>query len=97
MNLKDVLRKPIITEKSTQGTALGKFVFEVDRRSTKTEIKRAIKKFFGVSPVSIQTANVKGKVKQIRGQRRKVKRPDWKKAIISLKEGEKIDIFDASE
>jgi large subunit ribosomal protein L23 len=97
MALKDVLKRPIITEKSIQETALGKYTFEVDRRATKLEITRAVREFLRVQPVSVRIVNIKGRTKWTRGYRKKIKTRDWKKAIITLKRGEKIDLFETGE
>src|SRR5687768_5764249 len=94
MNMYEVIRRPLITEKSTNlketQSTLG---FEVHRDATKPEIKKAIETLFGVKVADVRVANVHGKVKR---QGRYVgKRPDWKKAYVVLKEGEKmIEFFD---
>lgn len=84
-----IIRKPVITEKGlgvkeTQGT----LVFEVAAKATKTEVKEAVQKVFKVKVESVRTANFLGK------ERRRGKfsgfRPDWKKAYVKLKEGEKM-------
>ena len=93
-NLYDVIRRPLITEKSnvlkeTQAT----LCFEVHRDATKPEIKKAVEALFGVKVEDVRIANVHGKVKR---QGRYVgRRPDWKKAYVVLKEGEKmVEFFD---
>lgn len=97
MNLEDVLKRPLITEKSMAGTTLGQYAFAVDRRATKKEISQAVAKFFKVHPQQVKTINVKGKPKGTRKARHKTRSPDWKKAMVTLKEGEKIEIFEANE
>ena len=88
----DVIRRPLITEKSaglkdTQGSVC----FEVHRDATKPEIKNAVEKLFGVKVADVRVANVHGKVKR---QGRFVgRRPDWKKAYVVLKKGEKMIEF----
>ena len=82
MDLKDILKRPIITEKSIQATALGKFAFEVDRRANKIQIAQAVKKFFKVTPIKVKTINVKGRSKWTRGSRKKIKTRSWKKAML---------------
>lgn len=94
MDLKNVIKKPIITEKATQEAALGRYSFEVDRRANKREIARAIEEFFKVRVQKVRTIMVRGKRKRVGRTRREVKRSDWKKAIVQLTEGQKIDIFD---
>lgn len=88
MDLKDVIKKPIITEKSTQATALAKYAFEVDRRANKKEIAQAVEKFFGVHPQKVWTATTPDKGRQTSKK---------KKAIVQLAEGEKIDLFETGE
>lgn len=93
MNIHEVIRGPIVTEKSDQDRdANNAFAFVVDRRASKDEIKAAVRKFFGVEPIDVRTSIYRGKIKRVGqtiGQR-----PNWKKAIIVLAEGETIDIFD---
>ena len=90
----EVLRRPLITEKSTllkeSQRTLG---FEVHRDATKPEIKKAVETLFGVKVEEVRAANVHGKVKR---QGRFVgRRPDWKKAYVVLKKGEKmVEFFD---
>ena len=78
----DIIRRPHITEKSNDQIAHGKYTFIVDKRSTKTEIRQAVEKLFGVKVVAVTTANCQGKVKRMGvhiGPR-----PDWKKAIVKI-------------
>jgi large subunit ribosomal protein L23 len=81
---------PVITEKSTILSELNKVVFRVPLTATKPEIKEAIEALFNVNVVSVNTMLVKGKTKQFRG--RPGKRSDVKKAIVTLKEGQSIDV-----
>ena len=91
-NLYDVLRRPLITEKSTElKETQGTVCFEVHRDATKPEIKKAVESLFGVKVADVRVANVHGKVKR---QGRYVgRRPDWKKAFVVLKKGEKMIEF----
>ncbi len=86
----DVIRKPIITEKSTMASENGAVVFEVAMDSSKPQIKEAVETLFGVKVKAVNTAITKGKVKRFRGQigRRK----DVKKAYVTLEEGNTIDV-----
>ena len=89
----DILKRPVITEKSTiQKEANNQLTFEVDRRANRVEIKKAIENIFNVNVVGVRTMQVKGKTKQ-RG-RIVGKRRDWKKAIVTLMPGERIDFFE---
>jgi len=92
VNVHEVIRAPIVTEKSDQDReANNAYAFEVDRRASKDEIKAAVKKFFGVNPVDVRTSIVRGKVKRV--GRSIGRRPNWKKAIVVLEEGQSIDLF----
>ena len=91
-NAYDMLKKPRITEKGSRSTGVrSKVVFEVPTRANKTEIKKAVQLVFNVEVASVHTAIARGKVKR-RG-RSIGRRPNWKKAIITLKEGFEIDLF----
>jgi large subunit ribosomal protein L23 len=94
MNYTTVLRKPLLTEKSNTLKADRNIVcFEVDRRANKKQIKEAVERMFGVKVESITTANVHGKRR--RYGRSVGMKPDWKKAFVKLKEGEKkIEFFE---
>lgn len=88
----DVLRRPIITEKSTYMQDAGRYAFEVAPTATKHQIKSAVEAAFDVSVVKINTMNVKGKGK--RYGPRVVMRPSWKKALVTLAAGDSITIFE---
>lgn len=92
-----ILIRPIITEKSMTEAALGKFTFEVLKSANKPEIAKAVKESFKVSPIKVQTITIKGKTKRSLRTRKTVKGSTYKKAIVQLKTGEKIDLFDVSE
>ena len=94
MNLKNVIQKPIITEKSLSQTPLGKYTFAVDRQASKGQIKTAVEKYFKVNVVDVTTVSLKGKKKRIAKTRRLVKLADQKKAVVQLREGQKIDYFE---
>ena len=93
-NLHDVLRRPLITEKSTiLKETQRSLCFEVHRDATKPEIKKAVETLFGVKVQAVRVANVHGKMK--RQGRYQGRRPDWKKAYVVLREGEKmVEFFD---
>lgn len=86
----DVIRKPIITEKSTMASEAGAVVFEVDIASTKPMIREAVESLFGVKVKAVNTTITKGKVKRFRG--RPGRRKDVKKAYVTLEEGNTIDV-----
>jgi len=88
-----VLRRPLITEKSNEmKESLNQIAFEVDKRANKIEIKKAVMKIFNVHVVKVRTFTVLGKKKKVgKSQGRK---PDWKKAVVTLKAGDRIDFFE---
>lgn len=91
-NLYEVIRRPLITEKTTALKETTRAVcFEVHRDATKPEIKKAVEALFGVKVSDVRVANVHGKVK--RQGRYSGRRPDWKKAYVVLKQGEKMIEF----
>jgi large subunit ribosomal protein L23 len=92
MKVTDVIRRPLVTEKTTIAREDGRtLVFEVAREANKLEIKRAVEQLFGSKVESVRTALAHGKVKR---QGRYVgRRPDWKKAYVRLREGEKLPEF----
>ena len=91
-NLFDVIRRPLLTEKSTLlKESQQTLVFEVHRDATKPEIKKAVEALFGAKVAEVRVANVHGKVK--RQGRHFGRRPDWKKAFVVLKKGEKMVEF----
>ncbi|MEO6045381.1 MAG: 50S ribosomal protein L23 [Tepidiformaceae bacterium] len=87
-----VLLRPIITEKTTVLTGLDKYVFEVDLRANKNQIKEAIELAFNVHVREVNTMKMKGKPKRF--GRKVTNRPDWKKAIVTLTAGDKIELFE---
>ncbi|MBP1698923.1 MAG: rplW [Deltaproteobacteria bacterium] len=90
-----IIRRPLITEKSTrQKEESRQYIFEVQRDANKIEIQSAVERLFKVKVLQVRTSNVLGKVKRL--GRRYGKRPDWKKAIITLKEGDRIDFFEGA-
>lgn len=92
MNHYQVIIRPLITEKNTTLMEMNKYSFEVDRMANKPQIKAAIEAIFNVSVTSVRTINVRGK-KRRRG-REFGYQSDWKKAIVTLAEGDRIDLFE---
>ena len=86
----DTIISPNITEKSTSLSAFNKIVFKVDKGANKESIKRSVEKIFKVNVVKVNTIISKGKVKMVRG--RKSQKPNFKKAIVTLKKGQSIDL-----
>ncbi|MBW2054349.1 MAG: 50S ribosomal protein L23 [Deltaproteobacteria bacterium] len=95
MNPYDIIKRPLITEKtSIQKEDYNQMSFEVDRKANRVEIKRAIENIFKVNVDTVRTMQVKGKTKQ-RG-RIVGKRRNWKKAVVKLMPGERIDFFEGA-
>jgi large subunit ribosomal protein L23 len=91
----DIIRRPILTEKTNiQKEVSNQVTFEIDPAANRIEVQRAVEKIFNVKVANIRTMNVNGKVKRrgrITGKRR-----NWKKAIVTLMPGERIDFFEGA-
>jgi len=87
-----VIVKPLITEKATYLSAMNKYAFSVDPKMNKIEIKKAIRTIYKVDPISVNIANFYGK--NVRSGRRSGVTKSWKKAIVTLKPGDKIEIYE---
>jgi len=96
LTIQDVIRQPLVTEKSTRAREAGAvYCFKADARANKVQIAQAVTALFGVKVVEVRTANVLGKTK--RAGRFQGKRADWKKAWVRVAPGEKeIEFFEAS-
>ena len=93
MNMHDVIKGPIITEKlDLARERLRQYSFIVDKKSTKTDVARAVESLFKVTVEGVRTNIVRGKIKRV--GRSIGKRPNYKKAIVTLKEGDKIELFE---
>lgn len=89
----DLIIRPLITEKTNiQKESYNQISFEIDRNANRVEVKKAVENIFNVKVASVRTVQVKGKIKR-RG-RILGKRKDWKKAIVKLMPGERIDFFE---
>lgn len=91
MHLYEVLRRPLVTEKYTGLQALGKYAFEVAQGATKPQVKQAVEKAFNVKVTSVNLMIVAGKQRRL--GRRILPAHPWKKAIVTLKSGDKIELF----
>jgi large subunit ribosomal protein L23 len=87
-----VLLRPLVTEKSTVLTSQDKYVFEVDPRANKSQIREAVELAFNVRVADVNTMMMKGKPRRF--GRKIVNRPDWKKAVVTLIPGDKIELFE---
>ena len=90
-----ILKRPIVTEKMTELQEKGQYAFEVDLAANKIAIARAVEKKFNVTVVDVRTVRVKGKTKSQMTRRGRFagRTAEWKKAVVRLKEGEKIEFF----
>lgn len=88
-----ILKRPLITEKSTTDKEQhNKLHFEVDRRANKIEIKEAVEKMFKVNVLEVRTLMVKGHNKRV--GRHTVRTSDWKKAVVTIKSGQRVEFFE---
>ena len=93
MEARDILIRPLVTERTTQLMADGKYVFVVAKKANKVEIAKAVAELVNVKVEKVNTVNVTGKTKRM--GRTSGKRPDYKKAIVKLAAGESIEFFNS--
>ncbi len=93
MEARDILIRPIVTEKSTALMEQGKYTFRVPLAATKIQIRQAVEQVFKVKVQAVNTMRYEGKLKRM--GRTQGRRSDWKKAIVTLKPGETIELFEA--
>ncbi len=97
MNLatQEIVKRPLITEKAERNReAHHQYAFEVHREATKIQVKQAVEKLFSVHVTSVHTSVARGKNKRV--GRSVGRRPNWKKAVVTLKEGETIALFEGA-
>ena len=87
-----VLKRPVVTEKTTMLGAGGQYVFEVDTRANKPQIAEAVQRAFDVHVLKVRTMTVRGKMRRFGA--RATRQPSWKKAIVTLAPGEQIQYFE---
>ena len=92
MHLYEVLRRPLITEKNTMLQVQNKYVFEVADGANKLQVKQAVEKAFKVKVTGVNVITVPGKTRRVR--RQMVQTRSWKKAIVTLREKDKIEFFE---
>ncbi|MFC2002378.1 50S ribosomal protein L23 [Chloroflexota bacterium] len=92
MHLYEVLRRPLVTEKSTTLQAQNKYSFEVAGEATKHQIKQAVEKAFKVKVAKVNVMTMHGETRRV--GRRVVSSPSWRKAVVSIKPGDKIGFFE---
>lgn len=93
MEARDILIRPIVTEKSTALMEQGKYTFHVPLAATKVQIRQAVEQIFKVKVQAVNTMRYEGKMKRL--GRTQGRRSDWKKAVVTLKPGETIELFEA--
>ncbi len=89
--MKTIIKRVLLTEKGSKLAALNQYFLEVDREATKPEIRQAVEAKFGVHVLAVRTANMKGGLRTIRGTRRQMTESTWKRAIVEVKAGERIE------
>ena len=92
MHLYEVLRRPLVSEKSTNLQAQGKYAFEIAKEANKPQVKQAVEKAFKVKVTAVNVMTMHGKTRRV--GRRQVSTQPWKKAIVTLKPGDKIAFFE---
>ncbi len=92
VHLYEILRRPILSEKSSRLQEEGKYVFEVHDTATKSQVKKAVELAFKVKVVKVNIAKIPGKRRRF--GRREVVGPSWKKAVVTLEPGHKIQFFE---
>jgi large subunit ribosomal protein L23 len=93
LDVQDVVVRPLVTEKAERGReSAHQYAFEVHREATKIQVKGAVEKLFSVKVIAVRTAIARGKNKRV--GRNLGRRPNWKKAIVTLKEGDTIALFE---
>ncbi len=92
MHLFDILQRPLVTEKNTRLQMQNQYAFEVAKEATKPQIKQAVEKAFRVKVINVNVINVAGKTKRI--GRRLYNTQSWKKALVTLRDGDKIELFE---
>jgi large subunit ribosomal protein L23 len=95
LSVQDVVKRPLITEKAERNReATRQFAFEVHRDATKIQVKQAVEKLFSVHVLEVRTAIVRGKNKRV--GRNIGRRPNWKKALVTLRDGDTIALFEGT-
>jgi large subunit ribosomal protein L23 len=95
MNIYDVIVRPLETEKAYLQREFNKYVFVVHLDANKTDVKRAVQEIYDVDVEKVNTMIMPGKFSRIRGRRAQTRRPPWKKAIVTLAPGERIEALEA--
>ena len=97
MELSRVILGPVISEKSMEHTAINRYTFYVNKKATKKEVSQAVEKQYKVDVLDVKVINIRGKRVTFGKKRIKGKRSDKRKAIVTIKAGQKIEIFDLGQ
>ncbi len=95
MDIYDVIVRPLETEKAYLQRELGQYVFIVNRKANKLQIRQAVQEVYNVDVESVNVMNMPAKVNRTRGRRHTVRRAPWKKAVVTLAPGERIEVLEA--
>ncbi len=90
---REIIKRVILSEKGASLAALNQYFLEVDKTASKPEIRQAVEAKFGVHVLAVRTVNMKGGLRTIRGTRRQKVESTWKRAIVEVKAGERIEIL----
>ena len=90
---REIVKRVILSEKGSKLAALNQYFLEVDKTASKPEIRQAVEAKFGVHVLAVRTVNIKGGLRTVRGTRRQVTESTWKRAIVEVKAGERIEIL----
>ncbi len=90
---RSVIIRPVVSEKSYEMMAINRYTFEVDKRAKKPQIAQAVEEIFGVTVAKVNTMNVSGKPRRVRHAKGLTR--SWKKAVVTLKEGDTIELFES--
>jgi len=93
MDARSVIIRPIVSEKSYAMMEQNRYTFEVDKRASKPHIAQAVEEIFGVTVTNVNTMNVSGKPRRVRYAKGLTR--SWKKAVVTLKQGDTIDFFES--
>lgn len=95
MRIYDIIVRPLETEKAYLMRELDKYVFVVHMKANKLEVKRAVEEIYGVDVSRVRTMVMPGKISHMRGRRRSTRRAPWKKAVVTLAPGQRIEALEA--
>ena len=90
---REIIKRVILSEKGSRLAALNQYFLEVDRAASKPTIRQAVEAQFGVHVLAVRTVNMKGGLRTIRGTRRQTVEPTWKRALVEVKVGERIEML----